>query len=339
MAILCVIAVALAAAMFFYDRNFDNAYAVPALAVAEDELTAPEADGVFSRDSHERVEALPPLIPMYWGAGVFFDPAKYKIILPEGVRVTDISYNFFRYIFEITLEGIDLPPRPFPLMTMGILPMGITQDGDRIIIRTRRGAFARYGPGYVQIIDPREAYHTIVVIDPGHGGIDTGAPSANPGAPSESEINLAITLTLLEIFDEPGVLLFPIRTTDVFIGNSYRYRLANKIGDYFISIHCNADIASRLSRGTLTLYGQAPGSRELAYTLQTALVDTLESQDRGIHYGGQFRILNGSQIPVALLELLFISNPQEATRLADPDTQRLIAQTLADVIAELPPAR
>ena len=337
MAAVCVVAVALAVGMFFFTRDMGD-YAVPVLAVVEDREILP----VFSAVSHEWVD-LPPLIPMYWGAGVFFDPVTYKIILPYDVRIAGVWHNYLRYIYEITLEGIYLPTRRIPLFALDALPFRIIQGGDNMHIRTRSGALVRYGRnasyGYIQIIDPREKYHTIVIIDPGHGGSDPGALSANGrNAPSESEIVLDITLKLLEIFDEPGILLLPTRTSDVFLDNAYRYLLANELGDYFISIHCNADV-SRFSQGTLTLYGCAPGSYELAYAFQNSLIDALGSQDRGVHHAPQFRILNSSQIPVALLELMFISNPQEATRLADPYVQMLIAQTLADTISTLPPAR
>jgi len=343
MAVVCAIMVALAIASFFYVRAFEN-NAIPVVlpVMAMEELSVPESGGILSHSEVRGLAYLPPLIPMYWGAGIFFDPATNKIILTYGVAVTEIRHNYFKYIYEITLEGVNLPVRRFPVLPPEIMPVLITQQEDSITIRTRKGVFVRYGQAdnYIQIVDPRETYHTIVIIDPGHGGIDTGAPSAlGRHAPNESEVNLAITLKLLEIFNEPGILLIPTRTTDIFINNSYRYRFANALGDYFISIHCNADAVSRLSQGTLTLYGQALGSHELAYSLQNALISALGSRDRGIHYAPGFRILGGSQIPVALLELLFISNPQEAARLADPAVQMLVAETLAEAIAALPPVR
>jgi N-acetylmuramoyl-L-alanine amidase len=180
--------------------------------------------------------------------------------------------------------------------------------------------------------------YTIVIIDAGHGGRDTGAPSVHGrNAPSESEIVLAITHKLLEIFDTPGILLIPTRTQDVFLSTAQRTRIANNIGDYFISIHNNADARSRLSRGMLTLYGTTEGSHQLAQAFQDALVYTLAAQDRGIQYAPQFHILREAEIPVILLELLFLSNPQDATFLATPEAQMKIAQTLADVISTLPP--
>jgi N-acetylmuramoyl-L-alanine amidase len=58
----------------------------------------------------------------------------------------------------------------------------------------------------------------------------------------------------------------------------------------------------------------------------------------GIHRS-ELYLPRESDIPMALLELLFISNAADATRLANPETQFLIAQTIANTIAALPPVR
>jgi N-acetylmuramoyl-L-alanine amidase len=186
----------------------------------------------------------------------------------------------------------------------------------------------------MKIVDPREFYGTIVVLDAGHGGDDSGAVNK---VLKESEIVLAVSNKVLEIFDHPEILIVPTRTSDFFVAKALRTYFANSIGDYFISIHCNSDGISRSSGGTLTLFGKAGGSEELAETFQTRLVAALGSQDRGITYAPQFHILRESNIPVIIIELLFLSNPQDAVLLTDPETQLLIAQTIADEIVKLPP--
>jgi len=278
----------------------------------------------------------PPIISLCWNSGILFDPITNKITLPYGVSILSTEHNPAYYIHKITLDGAYLPRLNRLFMVYSALVINIEQGGDTLNIRTRHGAAVHYCPegGYLQLVNLRDIYHTIVVIDPGHGGIDTGARNVlGRNAPSESDIVLTISQKLLEIFDEPGILLIPTRTMDIHTDNGVRYRLVNRVADYFISIHANACDRSRSSQGTLTLYGSAPGSAELAYTLQTALVDALGSRDRGTEHSTDFRILNGSNVPVALLELMFISNPSEAERLGDPSTQVLIAQTIADVIS------
>lgn len=213
-------------------------------------------------------------------------------------------------------------------------------SGNTLIIRTGYGVRPEYlldeDYGVIQFTNLRDIYHTIIVIDPGHGGMDTGARNVLGGdTPRESEIVFAISQKLLYVFDAPGVLLLPTRTEDIYTSANARYSLANKVADYFISIHTNADGDSNMSQGMLTLYGSAPGSGELAQVFQNALVYALGSRDRGTSYSPEIRVIRNTVVPAVLLELLFLSNPEEAARLTDPEVQLLIAQTIAEVIYTL----
>jgi N-acetylmuramoyl-L-alanine amidase len=292
--------------------------------------------------SHEAADSVPSIVPLSWGDGIFFDAHYRKLLFPHELDPA-LHYTYCRTRHTVTFSGANFPLRLSSVLRYEILPTHIFREGEGITFFNYRGVFAERGEtqthSYIRIIDPRERYHTIVVIDAGHGGRDPGAPSFHRGGMWEAEIVLTISQKILEIFNEPGVLLVPTRTCDYFVSTASRARIANAIGDYFISIHNNADARSSRSRGTLTLYGTAANSLELAQKFQTALISALGGQDRGIHYAPQFHILRESEIPVVLLEILFQSNPYDATRLANPATQMLIAQTLADTIKNLPPAR
>lgn len=328
-----VLAAVLAGAAFWYAFSAET-QEVFAAAVFAEEAETPIIQS--AQNSAENSRADLPVIPINWGAGIFFDTYSSKLFFPDGA---EFEYNYYRREYTVVFEGADFARRSFPLLPHDTLPMRITREGDSVSVRTRRGVFARRGETYIQFFDPRDYYHTIIVIDAGHGGIDTGAPSALASAPNEAEVVLAISQKLLEIFDKDGVLLIPTRTCDYFLEVAQRARIANAIGDYFISIHNNAEARNTRARGMLTLYGTADGSLELAEKFQPALVDALESLDRGVHYAPQFHILRESRIPVVLLEILFISNPQDAALLADPEIQTLIAETIAETLAQLPPAR
>ncbi|MCL1842206.1 MAG: N-acetylmuramoyl-L-alanine amidase [Defluviitaleaceae bacterium] len=333
----------LAGALFVYAIVFAPPVSVPVVAAFADA-------GFFSPSYENRVFLVEenmvssPVVPVYWGAGIFFDTETDKIILPLSVSVGEISYSHYHHRQQVKIEGIDFTKGTIPLMPLNLMPLGIILVENELEIRTRRGVFLSYGRtedfAYIRILDPQNMPYTIVIIDPGHGGRDPGAPSVHgQNAPYEAEIVLDIALKLLEIFDAPGIKLLPTRTEDVFLSTASRARFANSMGDYFISIHNNADARSRLSRGTLTLYGSAHDSRALAEKFQSALHYALQSQNRGVSYAPQFQILRESAIPAVLLELLFLSNPQDADRLACPRYQMLIAQTMADVISELPRVR
>jgi N-acetylmuramoyl-L-alanine amidase len=87
-----------------------------------------------------------------------------------------------------------------------------------------------------------------IIIDPGHGGIDGGAPGLFS---TEAEVSLAVGMLLGEVLakDIPDIKVLFTRTTDIIPGNSrnkseglrYRANFANRSkADLFISIHCNS---------------------------------------------------------------------------------------------------
>jgi len=273
------------------------------------------------------------IILLCYDTGLSYDYATGEIALPYGAAVVSIEHSYIFHVHTITLDGVHFPRRFRLLVAYCPLVALVIQNGNTITIHTQYGATINYNGGYIKPVNLRDIYHTIILIDPGHGGHDPGAPNVLGGDyPSEADIVLAISQKLLYIFDEPGILLIPTRTTDEHVAITARIRMANRLADYFISIHANADGVSRNSGGTLTLYGRAAGSAEFAYTFQNALVYALGSFDRGISDTPAVMILRYSNIPVALLELLFLSNPEEAARLSDPDTQLFIANTLANAI-------
>ena len=282
-------------------------------------------------------------IPLYSNGGIFYDTETNRIIMPLSVTILEKTHDVQHFAYTIILDGVYFPRQSLLMLPYSRITATIAQRGERMIIRSQRNIFVRYGYtdyyNYLQIIDPREHYHTIVILDPGHGGFDPGAPSAAGSEyPNEATINLAITMKVLELFDSPGTLIIPTRTENATVLNRNRYRMANAIGDYFISLHGNGD-TSPLSHGTLTLYGMAEGSVELAESIQGAITYALGSRDRGISHDPAIMILRNSNIPIALAEILFMSNPTEARKLADPEIQWLLAETLVNVILELPPAR
>ncbi len=86
-----------------------------------------------------------------------------------------------------------------------------------------------------------------VVLDPGHGGRDSGA--VGPGGVSEKDVALSVALRLKRLLERRGVRVEMTRSTDVFVSLLQRSRIANASGaDLFLSIHCNA-ARSRAARG------------------------------------------------------------------------------------------
>ncbi|MCL2456293.1 MAG: N-acetylmuramoyl-L-alanine amidase [Defluviitaleaceae bacterium] len=322
---LCVFVFACAAFLFAISRE-----AVPVFAPTEEN----ERDNIL-RHAEIITTDKPPLIALNWGAGIFFDTYSGEFIFPQGVDYT-VEQDFSRRRFTFSFEGIEFALRNFELEEYDVLPLRIFSHGKNFTVQTRRWAVFENG----QILCARARFEKIIVLDAGHGGRDRGAPSVQKNFPHESQINLAIVKKILEIYEREKnfekILIIPTRTDDYFLTTAQRTRVANLFGDYFISVHCNADRESRHSAGTLTLFGNADGSEQLAEIFQTALVAALESNDRGIHHSPQFHLPRESKIPVIILELLFQTNHAETARLADEETQFLIARTISDEILKLP---
>jgi N-acetylmuramoyl-L-alanine amidase len=116
--------------------------------------------------------------------------------------------------------------------------------------------------------EPARKIIRTIVIDPGHGGLDPGAPGLFS---SEADVSLAVSLKLGKAIEKefPDIKLVFTRTTDVLPGNKpnkdaalrYRADLANSSnGDLFIAVHCNS--AGRKPGGW---YAQKVVGRQVKY--------------------------------------------------------------------------
>lgn len=168
----------------------------------------------------------------------------------------------------------------------------------------------------------------VVVVDPGHGGIDAGA--MGPGGTPEHRVNLAISKYLAGFLKAGGAKVILTRQDDnVPLGESgddlvERVRLAGKVGaDLFISVHCNA-FDSR-ERGAQLFYDpKSAEGKKLAESIQAEIKRLLANTDR-VPLSIDAFVLRTQKIPAVIVEVGFISNPEEEKLLADPHYQRRMA--------------
>ncbi|HHQ48108.1 MAG TPA: N-acetylmuramoyl-L-alanine amidase [Acidobacteria bacterium] len=210
-----------------------------------------------------------------------------------------------------------------------------------------------------------------IVIDPGHGGKDTGAISGT--GLEEKNLTLAVARRLAKTLRGMGFAVRLTRTDDETRALTDRTALANRLDALaFVSLHANASRASSV-RGAETYYmsldaasdenaaaiakleNAAGGkghqgseldmilwdmaqadvlneSAQLALSIQHQLNSLLGLPDRGVKQA-PFVVLTGATMPAALVEVGFLSNPDEARRLADPAYQDRLARALATGIA------
>lgn len=181
----------------------------------------------------------------------------------------------------------------------------------------------------------------IVIIDPGHGGIDAGALTIN--GIKEKDINLSIASKVVELNNklfENSLTLFLTRYTDTLISLRDRVGLARKLkADVIISIHCNQAINRTASGTEVFIYPkselQAEESAYLGFTIQKGLADGLGFNNRGVKYGN-FQVLrdNDNSSAAILLELGFLSQRDEAIYLSQDQSQNSIALVIIQSIVK-----
>ena len=180
---------------------------------------------------------------------------------------------------------------------------------------------------------------SIVVIDPGHGGKDTGATTRNGIKEKDIALGIASKMLVLNnaLFENP-LMLFLTRYTDTLISLGDRTKLSKKLkADVFISIHCNQAM-NRTASGTEVFIHpksevQVSASAYLGFIIQKGLAEILGINNRGIKYGN-FQVLrdNDDSSATVLLELGFLSQTDEAIYLTKEESQNAIALVILQSI-------
>jgi len=275
--------------------------------------------------------------------GVTIEPQQVRIQLVAGTQAESyILQNPFRLVFDIhptsAVEGPAAPSAP-----------GAEAPGVRTI-----------------------------VIDPGHGGAETGA--IGPGGVQEKDLTLQLARELeAKLSQHLSVRVVLTRNEDSILGLSDRTAIANQNkADLFVSIHLNSSLGSG-AYGTETYFlspqatdpraersaaaenagpaGSAPAaagdaaaqqdlqlilwdlaqahhmaeSQRFANMIQGELNQTLQLKDRGVKQA-PFRVLVGATMPAVLVELGFLSNPDEEKKLQDPAYRDQLVEALSRAI-------
>lgn len=153
-----------------------------------------------------------------------------------------------------------------------------------------------------------------VLLDPGHGGDDMGAPgSPAEDFPQESELNLSAALAAKYRLEQLGATVTMTRDTDVFYTLAERMEMLNsQKPDFFIAIHHNsAAMNNDLNQvGGTEAYWFYTEGKPLATALSADVSLTTGRNDRGSKYSA-FYVTRSNICPAVLLELGFVSNPAE----------------------------
>jgi N-acetylmuramoyl-L-alanine amidase len=165
----------------------------------------------------------------------------------------------------------------------------------------------------------------VIAVDAGHGGSNTGA--GGPTNSSEKELTLAISLKLQQALQAEGAKVIMTRTTEKFVDNKERilfYR--DSTPDLLISVHLNSSNDPIHVGGTSSLYRYI-GFRNLSYYINKRMLQ-LGLKEYGNIGSFNFMLNSPTEYPNALVETLFLSNPEEEMMILDPNFQQQIANKI-----------
>lgn len=190
----------------------------------------------------------------------------------------------------------------------------------------------------------------VVVLDPGHGGKDSGAMC---GGVMEKDLTLDIARRVDRLLDSEGVATLMTRVGDSYVSLADRAAFGNRAKEsIFVSIHFNEDnkpvatgvetyyAAHQINSGStfaswLPFFSRSPSnspkpeSQTLAGFIQEALVVRTRSVDRGTQ-AKQFFVIANVTSPAVLIEGGFITNKDELSKLVSEDYRDQLAAAVAD---------
>jgi N-acetylmuramoyl-L-alanine amidase len=223
-----------------------------------------------------------------------------------------------------------------------------------------------------QPTQPRTKSFTTIVIDPGHGGRDSGARGQH--GTEEKDITLKVALKLRDLLSQqPGVRVLMTRERDRFVELEDRAKFANgQEADLFISIHVNShpqhsvkgieiyhfgeakdqralEVAARENGTPLNNTGvgweylvadlltakKIEASLELAWTAKEAMIANLNGHYDLVDHGvktAPFYVLRFTSMPSILAEIAYISNPIEEDMLRTNRFTTRVAEALMEGI-------
>lgn len=246
------------------------------------------------------------------------------------------------------------------------------ENPPRIVLDLRKGAAPVPGAQQPSGVPPRPqdapGIHTIV-IDPGHGGKEVGA--VGPGGLYEKDVTLAVSQKLAaSLAAKTGARVVLTREDDSIVSLDQRTAIANQYkADLFLSVHMNAAVAPN-AKGSETYYLSLEASDELAkkaaetenaaaaadpasdlklilwdlaqqayigessrfaQAIQEEMSSATGVGNRGVKQA-PFKVLVGATMPAALVEVGFISNPEEETKLQSAEFQAAIVDAITRAV-------
>lgn len=186
---------------------------------------------------------------------------------------------------------------------------------------------------YLILQRPKDIYDKIVAVDAGHGGRDSGTPVAGKEH-YEKQYNLAVLLELKKIMDlQDEIKVYYTRTDDSRLTLNQRVDMANDLeADLFISFHCNSSELRSVS-GMEVLYNEKQdgwgmySSKQFSQMCLEEINQRFPVRNRGIIPRSEnVHIIGAAEMPIALIEAVYLSNASDLLEISKKGNQKLIAE-------------
>ncbi|OLT61842.1 N-acetylmuramoyl-L-alanine amidase [Moorena bouillonii] len=173
-----------------------------------------------------------------------------------------------------------------------------------------------------------------ILLDPGHGGAETGASGPN-GYP-EKDVNLVVSKLLQKELVQRGATVYMTRETDKDVSLRDRMDMIHELEPTIaLSIHYNAlpDYGDAINTAGIGMFWYHTQAHDLSVFLHNYLVQKLRRPSYGVFWNN-LALTRPHKAPSVLLELGFMINPVEFEWISNPQEQRQLANAIADGITE-----
>lgn len=282
---------------------------------------------------------------------VILNDDKLNIELPDGIEGKDVTItnDYVNHMVYVRFaKGVDNYSDNYVVRGSSnhIANISYYKEGEAGVLEINLDKacehFYSFKDGYLcmEFKELHEVYEKIVVIDAGHGGKQPGAVKKDV---YEKYINLDIVLKLKELLDEVDekkLKVFYTRVEDVNPSFKERADMANKLeADLFISVHNNASGSGKFDdvNGTMVLYSpdeNDDASKRLAQICLENVTASTGSKSLGLVKADDIYIVRTSEVPVALIEVGYMTNTAELNNLCEPEYQQKAAQGIYNAIMQ-----
>lgn len=198
-------------------------------------------------------------------------------------------------------------------------------DGNSFILKIRK---------FHEIDDEKPLKNIKIVVDAGHGGNETGALGCLRH--QEKDINLAIAKNLASELKARGAQVIMTRNGDETVELYDRVNIANqKDAMIFISIHGNAlpDNADPVANNGTSIYYYYAQAKPLADSIMKEMTSQLTFNDDKVRKGSLAVVRNTNALSI-LIEVAYLINPEDNSKLIDKEIQKKAGNAIADGIEE-----